>query len=341
MLNQFFLCRLRLQQLENESEKLDKSFQTYLKQQTTQKIQLNEDITNIWQDYTFGKVLLERHSLTTPRKALLSQQKSTMDSNRMLAAEIDALTQVESTNEFENPFKQFASEKLFPKRRPSSAVTKNQNKAAIKTIDIDYQLEMGQLESLPQTISSESSYGQLPSPKRNGFKENSKIPSPEKSVAPVANQNAGSSERKDEDNVNPNNSENDANGVKMKISLRENTEIHRKSSLTDIGIIQMPAVTSVPVVSSLPALSSMSTVSSAPIVSSIVAVSSLPAMPMPSVEAKEIDGDVKPAVSNLPLSIREYVSADHDSVTDEELDESLEISIGPHRDASSSDDAWN
>lgn len=337
---------MRLQQLENESEKLDKSFQTYLKQQTTQKIQLNEDITNIWQDYTFGKVLLERHSLTTPRKALLSQQKSAMDSkisNTMLAAEIDALTQFEPSNEFENPFKQFASKKLFPKRRPSSAMTKKQNKSVIKSIDFDYQLEKGQFESLPQTISSESSYGQLPSPKRKSFKENNKISRQEKSAAPVTNQNAGSSERKEEENMNLKNSGNNANDVKIKIPFREDTEKHRKTSLTDIEAFQMPAITSVPVPSSLPAPSSMSTVSSAPIVSSVAAVSSLPAMPLPSVatEAKEIVGEIKPAAKNLPFSTREYVSADHDSVTDDELDESLEISIGPHRDASSSDDAWN
>lgn len=50
-----FFCRARLKQLELESEKLDESFQAYLKRQYNEKTQLNEDIAKIWENYQINR----------------------------------------------------------------------------------------------------------------------------------------------------------------------------------------------------------------------------------------------------------------------------------------------
>lgn len=72
------------------------------------------------------------------------------------------------------------------------------------------------------------------------------------------------------------------------------------------------------------------------------AVSSLPTA-VAATDPKKILVEVDSAAEGnyLPLQTREMISDDQDtSMTDDDLDESLDISIGPKRDASSSEDVW-
>lgn len=302
--------------LENESEKLDKSFQAYLNQQTTRKLQLNEDITNIWHDYTFGKVLLESRDLTTPRKTLLQSAITNpkMPDTILAAANKEDLANIDSAKTFENPFKQFAAEKLFPKRRPNSASkTRTQSIATIKTIDYNDRRDEEHIESMLQSISSTSSYGQLPSPKKNGSINNSKIPSQANPVASIVNQKAAPPDPAYEypKIVITQKSETTANDEATKHAPTEDTAIRQHINSPNIDVLTSPLISS--------------------------EESAVDAEP------KKILVEIEPATnaSNLPLQREEIVAADHDFVTDDELEESLEISIGPKHDASSSEDVWN
>lgn len=297
--------------MENESENLDKSFQAYLKQQTTQKIQLNEDISSIWHDYTFGKVLLQGRNLTAPYKTLLPHQMPATDlkiQKTSLAAEIDALTQIDSEKSFENPFKQFAAEKLFLKLTPISATTKVPDISSVKTIDFANQRDIWDVESLLQTISSESSYGRLPSPKRNGLDNGKEIQILDKPVAPVVNQKEEPPIRRFTEKLDSPKNNGNTKEI-MKIDSRDD-EQNQSYYSSDATLATSPE--------------------SSPLSEDID-------------EPQKISVEIEPAadVNNLPLQTQKFVGTDHDSVTDDELEESLEISIGPKHDASSSEDVWN
>lgn len=311
-----FYSRARLQLLENESKKLDESFQAYLKQQTTRKIQLNEDITNIWHDYTFGKVLLESRDLTTPRKMF---HQTSITNTKMpetiltTGAGIVALAQIDSTRTFENPFKQFASEKLFPKRKSNTAAAQTQIKsiAAVKSIDSNDERDEEHIETLLRSVSSESSYGRLPSPKRSCSNNDIKIPAPPNTVATV-NQKATPPLHEYPAIVDLQNSE--ATAIEEAISTivpRVATENRQLIESPDIDVLTSPTIS--------------------PLESAVAP------------EPKKIVVKIEAAgeANNIPLQTKDFMGADHDSVTDDELDESLEISIGPKRDASSSEDVWN
>lgn len=298
--------------LENESEKLDKSFQAYLNQQTTRKIQLNEDITNIWHDYTFGKVLLESRDLTTPRKTLHQTSNTNPKMTDTAAADKEALAQIESAKTFENPFKEFASAKLFPKRRPNSASkSRTQSITTINTIDYNDRRDEQHIESMLQSISSASSYGQLPSPKKNGSNNNIKIPSQANAVVSTAHQKSAPPAYEHSKIVNPQKSETTANEEATIFAPTEDTENRQHINSPNIDVLTSPTISS-----------EESAVDPEP---------------------KNILVEIEPATkaSNLPLETEEIMATDHDSVTDDELEESLEISIGPKHDASSSEDVWN
>lgn len=318
--------------MESESEKLDKSFQNYLKQQANQKTRLNEDITNIWQDYTFGKSLVESHNLKTPRKALLPHQTATnlKTPTSELAAEIDALVQLDSKNTFENPFKQFSSNKLFPKRRPYSATTKTQTIQPIKLIGFADQRHIEHIESLLQTISSESSYGRLPSPKRSGSNNTYEIPMREKPLETVLSQESVTPVREYAEIVNLPKNENDGKDKETDSATHDEKKIQHQNS-NDVS-----PTSSVP--SSLHAVSS-----SPPAVPSSPPAVSLSSSSANAIEPKKIVVEVEPAAeaNYSPLRTQEFAAADDSSsISDAVLDESLDISIGPIRDASSSEDVW-
>lgn len=316
----FIHFRFRLRELENESEKLDNSFQAYLKQQTTDKNQLTEDIANIWQDYTFGKVLLDSHNLMTPRKMLGPHQRSPAAdnlrmSNKVLAAEIDALAQLDTEMTFENPFKQFSSQQLFPTRRPNAAATKI---LKVKTTDFGANRETEPVKASHQTTSSESSYGQLHSPKRNLLNNNKDISSQEKPGAEISELKAAPPVHQIGADVIEKTRENNANDVEIVPRDIAENPVKNNSMMIDVLLRSL-------------APSSLSSQISPDITA--------------AAEPKEIRVEVKPAIegNNLPLpnDTDVFVSALHDSATDDDLDESLEISIGPRRNASSSEDDWN
>lgn len=260
-------------------------------------MQLDEDITNIWHDYTFGKILLENRDLTTSRKTLLPHQTSITNStllNSVRSAEIDTHTvaSFDTKKTFKNPFKQFSTEKTFAKRRPKSEISKNQNIAALESNDSNNQRDKVHIELALQTVSSESSYGQLPSPKRNGFNGNNKILLRQgKPITSVVNQMA----------VSEGESENHINVKESKITSSGNTENEQ-----NINNEQLPL-----------AIASTDVIEPRKIV---------------------LEMEPAPAANNLPLKPPEFICAEQDSVTDDELNESLEISIGPKRDASTSED---
>lgn len=101
--------RNRLQELENESEQLDKSFQNYLKKQNEQKRVLADDIGKVWEQYERAKenmiktfVVPERRNIATNmpfhENVIPVPVPNTNDEPFVRHAESE-------TNQFENPYK--------------------------------------------------------------------------------------------------------------------------------------------------------------------------------------------------------------------------------------------
>lgn len=59
----FPFYRVRLQQLERESEDLDQSFQAYLRRQQISKQQMTDDATKIWENYSLSKAAIEKYNM--------------------------------------------------------------------------------------------------------------------------------------------------------------------------------------------------------------------------------------------------------------------------------------
>lgn len=301
--------------MEKESDKLDKSFQTYLKQQKHQKIQLSEDITNIWNDYSFGKTLLESRNSMTPLKSRHSHQTPKTDlkmTNALLAAEINAISQSEPGDRFENPFKQFAVEKLLMMQRPTTVTVKKSNIAAIKATEDQNQLNRVHVEPALQTISSESSYGQLPSPKRNDLNISSKIQIEEKLMAAAKSSKETPLLAPLTDVMSQPKMENNTNDKEI-AKIASDDDKKNESTNGKVSIAS-------------PTVSSPTSISSAP-------------SPI-HLESPKVDVEMEPAVEVDNLPLKRFTAVENESETDYDLEESLEISIGPKQDISSSEDVW-
>lgn len=119
----FFFIRLRLQELERESEKLDASFRTYLKRQHLEKSHFNEDVAKILQNYNMRKVMLNQH---TPRKRQLSfniernvTYPLTHESYQPVEPkEQSTIVDYSDIDEFQNPFRNFNSSSILKTSTP-------------------------------------------------------------------------------------------------------------------------------------------------------------------------------------------------------------------------------
>ncbi|XP_055846076.1 uncharacterized protein LOC129912019 [Episyrphus balteatus] len=58
-----FDAKLRVQELEHESNQLDRSFRDYLERQRSEKQKMRENATSIWQSYALGKSILKAKSI--------------------------------------------------------------------------------------------------------------------------------------------------------------------------------------------------------------------------------------------------------------------------------------
>lgn len=170
--------------MENEGEKLDESFQAYLKRQHTDKNQLNEDLSKIWQNYNFGKSILGQHNLLSVQCLSLKEQQKTAlplysnsSTKDLTAYQADINKQLNDVNKirsFENPFKKFSPADLFSDKRALKSATSFDLKRASKSSSsqtINY-LNQNADENENKSIikitdktdrSSDSSYEQFPS----------------------------------------------------------------------------------------------------------------------------------------------------------------------------------
>lgn len=56
----FFFNRDRIKLLQSENERLDQSFNTYLKQQSSQAVNIQKDVSAVWASYNVDRLLLEK-----------------------------------------------------------------------------------------------------------------------------------------------------------------------------------------------------------------------------------------------------------------------------------------
>lgn len=77
-----FNLRVRLQQLERESEDLDQSFQAYLRRQQIMKQQMTNDASKIWENYSLSKAALSKYDSIGNQNINIAQQTS-MDQLKM------------------------------------------------------------------------------------------------------------------------------------------------------------------------------------------------------------------------------------------------------------------
>lgn len=99
--------RHRLQELENESEQLDKSFQSYLKKQNEQKRVLADDIDKVWQQYERAKdnmiktfVVPDRRNVATNIHFHENVIPVPFTTDELIAPSMES-----GTSQFRNPYK--------------------------------------------------------------------------------------------------------------------------------------------------------------------------------------------------------------------------------------------
>ncbi|XP_031627765.1 uncharacterized protein LOC116343696 [Contarinia nasturtii] len=81
-------AKIRLQQLERESEDLDQSFQAYLRRQQISKKQMNDDATKIWENYNLSKAAIAKYNKIEDKLANTTIYHSKL---------VDAMTQVQNS----------------------------------------------------------------------------------------------------------------------------------------------------------------------------------------------------------------------------------------------------
>lgn len=167
--------RNRLQELETESEQLDRSFRTYLHRQSEEKVKLTSGASKIWENYSIGKQLL-----STQMPVPLSSHKplnyvtdfvgpSEQSHVNQSAVVVDKIVDVEHRmmrKNFENPYRKYENALLLksPKAEGSSisdASKGEQQNSTIKSIQIELERIKRVMESnakglrtdvLPQTL---------------------------------------------------------------------------------------------------------------------------------------------------------------------------------------------
>lgn len=122
----------RLQEIQDQSERLDRSFQKHLAQESEQKLRFESDAERIWYNYELSRqLLLSTHMVkipvpitrvpavpdvpTTPQQPLSTTSKKRKKSKQA------ATTTTADIVTFENPFRTFASGKI--KYRPNAYAT--------------------------------------------------------------------------------------------------------------------------------------------------------------------------------------------------------------------------
>lgn len=182
--------RHRLQELEQESEKIDKSFQAYLKRQTIEKTRLSEDISKIWQNYNLEKSILDLHNGHTKVNAIVDKQQcetprksietlAAQPNNNVLPTKLSTvsnfnllLTEQSPTKRngnvsklFENPLKNFSIENfLMNVDKPKNANVNDGihgTNQLIETNEIN-QNDADKENECEQSSSDFTSYGKLP-----------------------------------------------------------------------------------------------------------------------------------------------------------------------------------
>ena len=109
--------------METEGEKLDESFQAYLKRQHSEKSQLNDEISRIWQNYSIRKSILDQNvinrKLTPTMTVCPMQQIQTKDgtfanetNQQFHSVLLDDLESSNNDQQFNNPYREIRPEKL-------------------------------------------------------------------------------------------------------------------------------------------------------------------------------------------------------------------------------------
>lgn len=140
-----FFCRARLKQLELESEKLDESFQVYLKRQYNEKTQLNEDIAKIWENYQINRENFSQHVdpiiiNTLPIPTIQTNQAdefNVMDKNSMNCALniLKDLNVAEFDKKIENPYLNFHPRSLIKDKSRSTGIKQSESKTVQCSFD--------------------------------------------------------------------------------------------------------------------------------------------------------------------------------------------------------------
>lgn len=117
-----FFDRIRLQELERESEQLDESFQSYLRRQKMMKRQMNDDVTHIWDSYNLSKAALEQYDCVSGQANLMHNQPkciNTTNIDRALSSGLNdndddsILREFQEIRQVKSP--QFEKGEIFPR----------------------------------------------------------------------------------------------------------------------------------------------------------------------------------------------------------------------------------
>lgn len=129
-----FLLRIRLQQLERESEVLDQSFQAYLRRQQISKQQMNEDASKIWENYSLSKAALADYGKTEDKHTIPHSNVMKMDTvlNSTFHNDVDIEEVLKDLNEIKqlksptfNKKETFSRESILRPKFSSYKVTTN------------------------------------------------------------------------------------------------------------------------------------------------------------------------------------------------------------------------
>lgn len=105
--------------MERESERLDESFQAYLRRQKSLKQQMNADVTQIWENYNLSKAALEQYDSVVGQANLTSNVSKFLNTtiidgtaNDKMSEYDDILKDLEEIKQLASP--QFDKDDLFP-----------------------------------------------------------------------------------------------------------------------------------------------------------------------------------------------------------------------------------